>query len=240
MTNPDDRSSGGTADYNQPADQAERLAEVLRDRKLLKETTAPIRKGPPTPRADRGWISGAPETSSYFQEAGLDEDEVGGRYAPRRGNDPVAYPAQPPNSPWACDPCPIEPPLGERVDSLPDMLTLDGFNARGLPEWVYGVAPTEQHSSYDLDPNTNTEGILTSVSTAQTARRAIGPDSFYQAQENAPAFWLFVSAIAASLMFAVVSGTLRVVLTLGRIENFEDYRAELLRRWPDIELPDPE
>jgi hypothetical protein len=72
------------------------------------------------------------------------------------------------------------------------------------------------------------------------ARRAIGPDSFYQAQENAPAFWLFVSAIAASLIFAVVSGTLRVVLTLSRLENFEDYRAELLRRWPDIELPDPE
>jgi hypothetical protein len=70
------------------------------------------------------------------------------------------------------------------------------------------------------------------------ARRAIGPDSFYRAQENAPAFWVFVSAIAAFLMFLIVWMTLRQVLTLSRVENFEDYRAELLRRWPDIDLPD--
>jgi hypothetical protein len=70
------------------------------------------------------------------------------------------------------------------------------------------------------------------------ARRAIGPDSFYRAQENASAFWLVVLAIAASLMFVIVRGTLRLALTLSRIENFEDYRAELLRRWPDIDLPD--
>jgi hypothetical protein len=149
--------SGGTTPYNNPASPDERLAEVLRDRKLL-ATATPIRKGPPTPRADRGWISGAPETSSYFQEAGLDDDEVGGRYAPRRGNDPVAYPAQPPNSPWSHDPVGIEPPIGERVDSIPDMITLSGEDHRGLTPWQFGPWPTEEHSAYQpLEPSASGE-----------------------------------------------------------------------------------
>jgi hypothetical protein len=29
-----------------------------------------------------------------------------------------------------------------------------------------------------------------------------------------------------------------LIITLNRIQNFEDYRAELLRRWPDVDLPD--
>jgi hypothetical protein len=33
---------------------------------------------------------------------------------------------------------------------------------------------------------------------------------------------------------------LDAVITLSRLENFEDYRAELLERWPDIELADAE
>jgi hypothetical protein len=27
-------------------------------------------------------------------------------------------------------------------------------------------------------------------------------------------------------------------ITFNRLANFEDYRTELLRRWPDIELPE--
>jgi hypothetical protein len=34
--------------------------------------------------------------------------------------------------------------------------------------------------------------------------------------------------------------TSHLTLTLNRIRNFEDYRAELLRRWPDIKLPEAE
>jgi hypothetical protein len=135
--------------YDSPLTPEERLAEVLRDRKLLKGAAPPVRKGPPTPRADRGWIAGAPETSTYFAEAGLDDEDLGGRFRPGRSFDPV--PAQPPNSPWHCDPVGIEPPLGERVDWLPDMITRDGDNARGLPEWQYGPAPTEEHASYEPD-----------------------------------------------------------------------------------------
>jgi hypothetical protein len=43
------------------------------------------------------------------------------------------------------------------------------------------------------------------------------------------------------LMLAMFLATRRFFnlhLTLGRLANFEDYRAELLRRWPDINLPD--
>jgi hypothetical protein len=138
--------------YDNPLTPEERLAEVLRDRALLKATAPPDRKGPPAPRGDRGWIDGAPATSTYFQEAGLADDEIGGRYAPRRGNDPVAYPAQPANSPWAAEfAVGIEPPLGEKVDALPCMISRDGDDQRGLTPWTYGPPPSEQHSSYDLD-----------------------------------------------------------------------------------------
>jgi hypothetical protein len=140
--------SGGTP-YDSPLTPEERLAEVLRERKLLKATAAPDRKGPVGVRGDRGWIDGAPATSSYFQEAGLDDEDLGGRFRPGRSFDPV--PAQPPNSPWAADVVGIEPPLGERVDALPCMITRDGDDQRGLTPWTYGTPPSEQHSSYDLD-----------------------------------------------------------------------------------------
>jgi hypothetical protein len=39
-------------------------------------------------------------------------------------------------------------------------------------------------------------------------------------------------------MLLFVRRTLHLTLTLTRVENFEDYRAELLRRWPDLNLPD--
>jgi hypothetical protein len=151
MTNDDQTpgtDSGGTP-YDSPLTPEERLAEILRDRKLLKETTATVRKGPPTPRADRGWIDGAPETSTYFAEAGLDDEDLGGRFRPGRSFDPV--PRQPPNSPWAADVVGIEPPLGEKVDALPCMISRDGDDQRGLTPWTYGPAPTEVHASYDLD-----------------------------------------------------------------------------------------
>jgi hypothetical protein len=52
------------------------------------------------------------------------DDEKGGRYAASGskqaivGNSSIAYPAQPPGSPWRCDECPPEPPLGYSVDAM--------------------------------------------------------------------------------------------------------------------------
>jgi hypothetical protein len=71
------------------------------------------------------------------------------------------------------------------------------------------------------------------------AGRAFGPTAS-TVRENAPALWLFVLAFATFLLFLVAWRALRLVLTLGRLANFEDYRAELLRRWPDAKLPDHE
>jgi hypothetical protein len=154
--------SGGSHAYNQEATQDERLAEVWRDRKVLAD-----RKGGQAPPRDRGWQgSTAPPTSTYFAQAQMDEDEIGGgRWAPKRGPDPM--PQQPPHSPWAVDHVGIEMPLGERVDALPDMITIDGFNARGLPDWQYGNRPSEEHASYTqpLEPSASgcpsSWGILT-------------------------------------------------------------------------------
>jgi hypothetical protein len=166
--------SGGTP-YDSPLTPEERLAEVLRDQKLLKATAAQDRKGLVGVRGDRGWIDGAPATSTYFQEAGLDDEDLGGRYRPGRSFDPV--PAQPPNSPWA-DPVPIEPPYGEKVDWLPDQTTVSGEDQRGLVPWQYGPPPTEQHSAYDPNtevvpslPSVSAEG-LTQLDTAVGLRRA--------------------------------------------------------------------
>jgi hypothetical protein len=54
--------------------------------------------------------------------AGVD-DERGGRYATEGskqtviGPSPIAYPAQPAGSPWRCDPCGTEPPLGIDINA---------------------------------------------------------------------------------------------------------------------------
>ena len=45
-----------------------------------------------------------------------------------------------------------------------------------------------------------------------------------------------VGAVFGLLM--AIRRTAYLVITLNRIQNFEDYRTELLRRWPDINLPD--
>jgi hypothetical protein len=121
--------SGGTHTYTQPeATQAERREVLANARKVR------LRPG------DR-------EPTTYFHEAQLDDDELGGRYS-ARGPDPV--PQQPASSPWTCDPVGIEPPLGEAVDWLPDMLTRDGDDQRGLTPWRYGPTPTGAHSALPL------------------------------------------------------------------------------------------
>lgn len=139
MTDDHDRTpgtaSGGTAEFNQPASQAERR-KMLRNDLMVQD----------------GYIGGRPATSTFFAEAGLDDDEIaGGRFSPKKGPDP--WPTLPPDSPWAGDPVPIEPPYGDRVDWLPDQLTVSGEDQRNLTPWQFGEWPTEQHSAYDLDPN---------------------------------------------------------------------------------------
>jgi hypothetical protein len=61
--------------------------------------------------------------NTYFQHATSSiDDDRGGRYAATEkpatvvGASPVVYPAQPPNSPWRCDPVPPEMPLGYSVE----------------------------------------------------------------------------------------------------------------------------
>ena len=52
------------------------------------------------------------------------DDERGGRYGASGskqtvvGSSPIAYPKLPANSPWANDPCPLEPVLGFSVEEL--------------------------------------------------------------------------------------------------------------------------
>lgn len=59
---------------------------------------------------------------TYFGRALLDAEPAGGRFAQQSqtrvtGAEPSAVPALPANSPWAHDPLPPEPPLGECVDN---------------------------------------------------------------------------------------------------------------------------
>lgn len=65
------------------------------------------------------------EAATYHSVAmGSADDERGGRYADSgnsttvTGSSPISYPAQPPSSPWACDPLPPEPPLGFAIDAM--------------------------------------------------------------------------------------------------------------------------
>src|SRR5262245_14630093 len=56
-------------------------------------------------------------------QSAVDEDR-GGRFAfsgsptTVTGSSPISYPAQPENSPWRRDACPLEPPLGFSVDEM--------------------------------------------------------------------------------------------------------------------------
>ena len=56
--------------------------------------------------------------------------------------------------------------------------------------------------------------------------------------EHAFAFRLTTLTMAVLALLLAARRAISLVLTLGRLENFEDYRGELLRRWPDIDLPD--
>jgi hypothetical protein len=49
-----------------------------------------------------------------------------------------------------------------------------------------------------------------------------------------------VSTMAVSVLATLMSirRTAHLFLTRSRMNNFDDYRAELLRRWPDIVLPE--
>jgi hypothetical protein len=46
---------------------------------------------------------------------------------------------------------------------------------------------------------------------------------------------LLISSLA---LVSAIRRTSILLLTLDRIANFEDYRANILRRWPDVQLPD--
>jgi hypothetical protein len=76
--------------------------------------------------------------------------------------------------------------------------------------------------------------LFTAVLMGLVIRRA-----FDLPNEAAPGFRLLLAlAIAVGLAVMVLSRIMRLALTLYRLDNFEAYRASLLRRWPDIKLPD--
>jgi hypothetical protein len=57
-------------------------------------------------------------------------------------------------------------------------------------------------------------------------------------EENALSLILLVTAIPLGLTLMAASRIMYLFLTLNRVDNFEAYRASLLRRWPGIKLPD--
>ena len=58
------------------------------------------------------------------------------------------------------------------------------------------------------------------------------------AAEHSFAFALLAVTVLVLTALLAMRRIISLLLTLGRLEDFEDYRAELLRRWPDINLPD--
>jgi hypothetical protein len=61
--------------------------------------------------------------NTYRAHAEADADlELGGRFAEVTttviGAGPISYPRQPEGSPWACDPCPTEPPLKYDINEM--------------------------------------------------------------------------------------------------------------------------
>jgi len=67
-----------------------------------------------------------------------------------------------------------------------------------------------------------------------STRRFLGPPTSI-GPENAS---LLALALAVAFALVVLRCVLRLYLTLSRLDNFENYRAQLLRRWPDIVLPE--
>jgi hypothetical protein len=63
----------------------------------------------------------APTTFFELARAGLELEAGSGRHSATAqvvGSDAAPYPAQPAGSPWASDPVPVEPPLGESVEDM--------------------------------------------------------------------------------------------------------------------------
>jgi hypothetical protein len=68
------------------------------------------------------------DTSSYIDHY---SPEMGGRFsnvgtASVVGQTPNPYPPLPENNPWRSDPVPAEPPLGYRIDAMPELETSTG------------------------------------------------------------------------------------------------------------------
>jgi hypothetical protein len=49
---------------------------------------------------------------------------------------------------------------------------------------------------------------------------------------------LFFGAFLLIMAWASMNRMTHAAITFGRLENFDNYRAQLLRRWPDIVLPE--
>jgi hypothetical protein len=81
-------------------------------------------------RAERAALAGSTATTTYHQQAQVDQALEGGRFAELArqeraakptvvGAEPtVSYPRQLAGSPWAGDPVGLEPPLGFSVDAM--------------------------------------------------------------------------------------------------------------------------
>jgi hypothetical protein len=89
------------------------------------------------------------DTSSYIDHY---SPEMGGRYSSEGaatvvGMTPNPYPPMPENNPWRSDPVPNEPPLGYRIDALPELepSTVDPVvEVTGAPA---GAAPSSEFHS---------------------------------------------------------------------------------------------
>jgi hypothetical protein len=94
-----------------------------------------------------------------------EQGAIGGRWAAESkakviGSGPVAYPALPPNSPWASEPLGQERPLGFSVEEMipvgePHELGEASFDAAGrlLPEAVEQASPSSGAGSGVIQPS---------------------------------------------------------------------------------------
>jgi hypothetical protein len=91
-------------------------------------------------QAERRRILENDRLNTYQAHAAASVDEErGGRFSVRTkptvvGQSPISYPKQPEGSPWACDPLPIEPPLGVDINAM---------EVTGEPHERTELAPTD-------------------------------------------------------------------------------------------------
>ncbi|WGR94729.1 hypothetical protein MTX26_01360 [Bradyrhizobium sp. ISRA443] len=69
------------------------------------------------------------------------------------------------------------------------------------------------------------------------ARRVLGP-AVSSASSDPLGLRVLALAVALTGISIVLMIGLHLYLTFARLENFENYRSQLLKRWPDLELPD--